>query len=97
EELATRYYNRVYPYRFKKVPPEGADPSVPSSFFSQDEVQAKCLAEGPVYFALQRWIEDLNARRTNGETIDLAAEAQKLGLDHQAFLEPLTREGFASD
>jgi hypothetical protein len=97
EELATRYYNRVYPTRFKKVPPEGAEASTPPEYFKQDEVQEKCLGEGPVFFALQRWIEDLNARRTNGETIDIAAEAQKYGLDHQAFLEPLSSEAFAKD
>lgn len=95
EDLARRYYNRVYPRRFAKAVEEGADPSVPAGFLGFDEVREACLAEAPVYFAMQSWIEDLNARHTAGETIDFAAEAAKMGLDHESFLQPLTREGYA--
>jgi len=97
EELAHQYYNRVFFRRFAKPELEGAEASGDDLYFKFDEVKERCLSEAPVYFALQRWIEDLNARRTNGETIDLAAEAQKLGLDHQGFPEALTQEQFAAD
>lgn len=89
EELAQQYYDRVSWKRFQK--PAGEDGS-PGGFFSFEEVKERCLAEAPVFHAMQRWIDELAARKTNGETIDFAAEAQKLGLDHQAILEPLTRE-----
>ncbi len=97
EELANQYYRRVYFRRFAKPKEEGADESSGDLYFKFEEVKERCLAEAPVYFALQRWLEDLNARRTNGETIDLAAEAQGLGLDHQGFPEPLTQGEFAAD
>lgn len=93
EDLARRYYNRVYPRRFAKPAEEGAEPGVPAGFLSFDEVREPCLAEAPVYFAMQSWIEDLNARHTAGETIDFAAESGAMGLDHESILEPLTRKG----
>jgi hypothetical protein len=96
DELATRYYNRVYHVRFRKGAEEGAEAVVPG-YLSQEEVQAQCLAEAPIYFALQRWIEVLAARKTAGETIDLAAEAEKLGLDHQAYLDAQPRSAFVAD
>jgi len=95
EELATRYYNRVYHVRFKKPEVEGAE--TPAGYFTLDEVLPQCLAEGPVYFAMQRWIEALAGRKSAGETIDLASEAQAMGLDHQAYLAPLTRAELVAD
>jgi len=92
EELAQQYYNRVFVRRFAKEAVEGA--TEPAGFLSFDEVKEQCLADAPVYFALTRWLEDLNARKTNGETIDLAAEAAKYGLEHQAYLQAQTRAGF---
>lgn len=93
EELAHQYYDRVMQTRFAKEPGagEGSSQEGFAGVFSFQEVHEACLTEAPVYFALQRWIDDVNARRTNGETIDLAAEAQKLGLEHQP-LEPSSRE-----
>ena len=44
---------------------------------------------------MTRWLEDGNARRTNGETVDFAAEAQRFGLEHQSF-EPQLREEYAA-
>jgi hypothetical protein len=96
EELANQYHRRVYFRRFVRPKEPGAEAGG-DLYFKFEEVKEQCLAEAPIYFAMQRWIEDLNARRTNGETIDLRAEAQELGLDHQAFLEPLTQEQFAAD
>jgi len=93
EQLAHQYYESIFFRRFEK--PKD-DQGKPTGFFTFDEVKDACLAEGPVYFAMLRWLEDLNSRRTNGETIDLAAEAQKYGLEHQAFNEPLTSEQFTA-
>jgi hypothetical protein len=96
EELATRYYNRVSYVRFQKPAVEGADPASAGTF-SQEEVQAQCLAEAPIYFAMQRWIDALGARKTAGETIDLVSDSEGLGLDHQAWLEAQDRDAYAGD
>jgi len=92
DELAQQYYNRVFVRRFAKEAVEGA--TEPAGFLSFDEVKEQCLVEAPVYFALTRWLEDLNARKTNGETLDFAAEAAKYGLEHQGYLQALPRAGF---
>lgn len=94
EDLAQQYYNRVFARRFAKLAPEGS--TEPAGFLTTDEVKPQCLVEAPVYFALQRWLEDLNARKTNGETIDFAEEAAKYGLEHQNYVQGLTRAGFES-
>ena len=95
EELANQYYRRVFTKRFLKPPAEGQDPATPSGFFSFEEVREQCLTESPVYHAMLRWIEDLAARKGQGETIDFATEAGRFGLDHLGFLEPQGREEFA--
>jgi len=92
EQLAHQYYENVFFRRFEK--PAAEAQTGPAGYFTFDEVKEACTAEAPVYFAMLRWLEDLNQRRTNAETIDFAAEAQKYGLDHQAFLEPQSREQF---
>src|SRR5262245_31357592 len=97
EELGRQYHRRVYFRRFVKPKPPEGEPASTDLYFKFEEVKEACLAEAPMYFAMQRWIEDLNVRRTNGETIDFAAEAQRLGLEHQAFETALTQEEFAAD
>jgi hypothetical protein len=92
DELALQYYNRVYATRFTRQADDEAAPDTPPGFLGFDEVKDVCLAEAPVYFALERWIEDLNARHTNGEPIDLAAETERLGLEHQPYPEALSKE-----
>jgi len=97
EELAVQYHRRVYFRRFAKPRPAEGEAKSDDLYFKFEDVKEVCLAEAPVYFAMQRWIEDLEARRTNGESIDFAAEAQRLGLEHQAFADALTQEEFAAD
>jgi len=97
DELAHQYYNRVQWRRFPKPSEDGSESALPTGYFTFEEVKESCLAEAPVFFAMQRWIEDLNARHTNGEALDFAAETQKYGLDLQTYLEPLTRDSLASD
>ncbi len=55
-----------------------------------DEVREACLAEAPVYFALERWLRDLQTRKSSGETVDLAAEATRYGLGLRVSEAPLT-------
>lgn len=57
----------------------GEDEELPQ-YLPFDEVRDACLAEAPVYFALERWLRDLQTRKSGGESIDLAAEAARHGL-----------------
>jgi parvulin-like peptidyl-prolyl isomerase len=98
EQLAQQYYNRVFHRRFMAEgaePEEGAQPQPPRPR-SFEEVREQCLAEAPVYFAMQRWLDDLKARKTNNEEIDLAAEAARFGLEERTLSEPLSREELAA-
>lgn len=97
DELANQYYNRAYATRFAKDPTEAATQEGFPGFFTFEEVKEACLAEAPVFFALQRWIDDLNTRRTNGETLDFAAEAGKYGLELRSEPEARTRAEYALD
>ncbi len=97
DELANQYYNRVYSTRFAKDPTDAETQEGFPGFFSLEEVKQACLAEAPVFFALQRWIDALNTRRTNGEALDFAGEAAKLGLELQAEPEARTHTEYALD
>ncbi|MEW6073292.1 MAG: hypothetical protein AB1726_11970 [Planctomycetota bacterium] len=89
------YYAKVFFDRFPRpVGEEGAPEEPPregaaASYFTQEEVAERCTIEAPIYFALERWLRDLERRRNEGETIDLAAEAAALDLAHEALPEPL--------
>ena len=105
DELAQDYYNRVFHRRFVKFvddAPEGHvhhdhDKPKRTEFQPFEEVKERCLAEAPVYFALQRWLQALQGRKAAGETIDLAAEAAQYGLQFRALEKPLTREELTAD
>ena len=97
EEAAEEYYNRVYFTRFQRSEedlPEGEELTAENKYLSPEEVQERTLAEAPVYFAMQRWLSDLQGRQAAGEEIDLAADAERLGLGFTA-LEADTREALA--
>jgi parvulin-like peptidyl-prolyl isomerase len=96
EELAQTYYDSVYAVRFARPKEEGAGEETVAGFFPFAEVREACLAEAPVYFAMQRWIEGLSARRAAGEAIDFAAEAQRLGLEHGTTGAARSEEEFVS-
>jgi hypothetical protein len=85
EEMAEEYYNRVYFSRFTRPQEdlsEGETPTAQERYLSQEETQEQAMAEAPIYFAMQAWLGDLQGRQAAGEEIDLAAEAERLGLEH---------------
>jgi hypothetical protein len=95
---AQAYYNQVYYYRFvRPKPAEGeAPPDQAQSFYlTFDEVRERCKAEAPVHRALHAWLAELGTRATNGETIDLVAEASALGLAHEATDAPIDRAAYS--
>ncbi len=96
EERARSYYDRVFARRFVQPPSEGGEATQPPGFLSFEEVRDRCLAEAPVFDALQAWLGDLQARAGASETIDLAAEAAQHGLEFSA-IGPLSREELEAD
>ncbi len=102
EQQADDYYNIVFARRFAKPaeePAEGEEqsaPPKPPGFFTFDEVREQCLAEAPVYYAMQSWLDDVRARTAaEGEAeteVDFAGEAAAMGLEVVTVTET-SREG----
>ncbi|QDU69065.1 hypothetical protein [Engelhardtia mirabilis] len=97
EARAQEYYNRSYFARFKRPVP--LDPPEDGStedfanriYFPFEDVREECLREAAIKNALMGWRADIDARVAIGEEIDLAAEAELLGLDYLAPEQPLTQ------
>lgn len=95
-ETPRSYYDSVFTSRFRRPEPDAEggeeDPldfaalsgDEETPYLSFDEAAAVCELEAPVYFAMTRWLDELVARQTAGEEIDLAAEAASLGLEYRA-------------
>lgn len=98
EDLAQRYYDRVYFVRFQKTDMgEEIEPGQrPAQWYSREEADRQLVAEAPIYFAMQRWLDGLKKRVAEGQgpNIDLLAEATKYGLDHRR-VEDVTKEDVA--
>ncbi len=88
EQIAKDYYNQYSSVRFVRATPlpeglpesEGKDRLISS----YEEVSAIARQEALVVNAFRAWVADLKARKTAGETIDLAAEAGAMGLSYRA-------------
>ena len=97
EARAREYYERSYFVRFRRPEPISEDdPDAPEDlnarlYFTFEEVQEQLLVESAVKAAIDRWREDLSTRLEAGETVELAAEAERLGLDYEAPEESLTQ------
>ena len=65
-------------------------------YLSFDEVRDVALAEAPVYFAMERWLRDLQTRRAEGQEVSLAAEADRLGLALRVPEQPLDLEAMTA-
>jgi hypothetical protein len=95
EDLAGDYYDRIFFDRFPR--PEGEEPAgdepaadesgetaPPPQYLTREEVWEQCLVEAPIYFAMDRWLRDLQQRITDGEIVDFAAETAAMGLAVEA-------------
>jgi len=85
EARAKEYYESVFWMRFTRPEPLSSENSSQDDFkrnfyFTQEEVADSVRAEAPVWHALNAWLADVQKRQDAGETIDLAAEAARLGL-----------------
>ena len=91
EEQARSYHIQNRSTRFR-VPPEkqneavqGEDgqlvvPDAPKMFYDLEEVRERVDFEAPIHAAMRALLTDLQDRATQGEEIDLSAEAAKYGL-----------------
>ncbi len=63
-------------------------------YLPYEEVKEICLREAPAYYAMLDWQKELSERETEGEEIDLVAEAERLGLTHVNDGEARDRQGW---
>jgi hypothetical protein len=93
-ELARRYYDRVYYFRFPRPAPAEEEPPLPPTdrFLPFEDVEAAATREAPIFFAMERWLTDVRRRLDDDEAVDLAAEAESLGLAYRPADEALSSE-----
>jgi len=97
EERAREYYRQVYFRRFLKHEDEPEEDlfAIPE-YLSFEDVQEACLAEAPIFFAMQEWLRDVRSRTEAGEEVDVVAEAVEHGLE-VVRLEGVTRKSLEED
>jgi hypothetical protein len=97
EALGRDYYERSFFTRFRRVTPIPADaegaPEDPTErlYLPFEEVREQAIHEAEVKAALERFRAELAVRAESGDQIDLAAEAERLGLDLLAPEKALTQ------
>jgi hypothetical protein len=76
------YHSAFLGARFiRPVESESGEAAEGEGFFSYEEVEAICLAEGPVYNSFTDWHLDIQQRVAAGEEVVLSAECERLGLE----------------
>ena len=97
EKVARDYYDGFNYVRFKNPDFKltGQALRAEDFFLPFEQVEAAAKREGPIYRALTAWLADLTGRVERGETVDLAAEAAALGLEHHDERELRTAEQWA--
>ena len=92
--LAKLYYDNVFYLRFARPAPAEGEPAlgIAARFLRFEEAKELAEAEAPIYFALKRWLEDVQLREAEGTPVNLALEASELGLSYlpadQAYSRP---------
>ena len=92
DAAAKGYYDLYYTTRFVK--PEEIRADEKDLYFPFEEVEDVCKVEVQTFNAMNLWLLDLDKLRKENAEIDLAAEAERLGLEHGTQSEPLTRDGW---
>lgn len=78
-------------------PEEGEAPQIADRYYSFEEVEEQATREARLKSGLDAWYADLAAREEAGETVDLSAEAERLGLDYAAGDQALTRTEWSEE
>lgn len=89
DAAAQGYYDLYYTTRFKK--PEGVSEGEDDLYFAFDDVKDICALEVGAFNAMNLWLLDLEQMRKDAKEIDLAAEAERLGLEYGKQEKALTR------
>lgn len=90
DSAAQGYYDLYYTTRFTK--PEDQREGDDDLYFAFEDVADICKIEVQAFNAMNLWLRDLDEKRKAGEEIDLAAEAERLGLEYGKQEEALTRD-----
>lgn len=94
---AKRYYDRNFFARYERPeeetpePVEGETQELPDRFYSFEEVEAQATSEARLMHGIEAWFEDVRGKLSADEAVDMAAEAERLGLDYAAGDTPLSR------
>ncbi len=78
-------------------PAEGEAPQVADRYYSFEEVEAQAARDARLKAGLDAWYKDVAAREEAGETVDLSAEAERLGLDYAEGDRALTRTEWTAE
>jgi len=89
DAAARGYYDLYYTTRFKK--PEGVSEGEEDLYFAFEDVKDICAIEVGAFNAMNLWMLDLEQMRKDAKEIDLAAEAERLGLEYGKQEKALTR------
>jgi len=85
DALARTYYDEVAHRRFVRPEPLEDEPDARKRlYFPFEDVEEEAKREAPLQRAMTEWLQDLTQRAADGEELDLAAEADELGLFHVA-------------
>ena len=84
--LAKLYYDNVFYSRFARPAPAEGEPAlgIADRYLTFEEAKELAEAEAPIYFALKRWLDDVQLREAEGTPVNLALEASELGLSYHA-------------
>lgn len=97
------YYDSHFFARYERPedeipePAEGETSQVNDRYYSFDEVVDQATREARLKAGLDAWYDDLAAREEAGETVELSAEAERLGLDYAAGDQALTRSEWTEE
>lgn len=97
------YYDSHFFARYERPedeipePEEGEASQIADRYYGFEEVEAQATREARLKAGLDAWYTDLAAREEAGETVDLSAEAERLGLDYAAGDQALTRSEWTAE
>lgn len=93
EALARQYYSDYQYVRFRDpdfVFPQSGQVDPSKLFLTWEKAEEAARREAPIHHALESWLADMTARAGRGEPVDVAAEAQVLGVEYAAHTAPKT-------
>lgn len=97
EAQATAFYQNNSYFMFKRDEEITDEDGEINRYFSQEEVQTKCENGAVALASMKAWRADMGVRMEAGEEVDIALEAQELGLGWHESDEAMTRGQLLDD